>query len=204
MRETDPALIDTLCAQAPFDALTDEMRARLAPDLDLVELAKGETLFAKGAALRGLYVVMSGAFDIQTGANDLVSHRGPGDIMGERGLLRDGTAQLTARTSEDARLILIPTAHFLDLMESCDGIARWFARARPTDPADSGPYATGLTALQVSDLMAQHPVTCAPGTTITEVARLMRCLGTQPSRGHSSGRGTCRRCCRCACAHACH
>ena len=174
MRETDPALIDTLCAQAPFDALTDEMRARLAPDLDLVELAKGETLFAKGAALRGLYVVMSGAFDIQTGANDLVSHRGPGDIMGERGLLRDGTAQLTARTSEDARLILIPTAHFLDLMESCDGIARWFARARPTDPADSGPYATGLTALQVSDLMAQHPVTCAPGTTITEVARLMR------------------------------
>ena len=59
-------------------------------------------------------------------------------------------------------------------MERCDAVARWFARARPTDPGDSGPYATGLTALQVSDLMAKHPVTCGPEATITDVAKLMR------------------------------
>ena len=174
MPESDHALIDTLCAQPPFDALTDAMRARLAPMLDAIDLAQGETLFEKGTPLRGLYVIISGAFDIQTGANDLVSHRGPGDIMGERGLLRDGTAQLTARTSEPARLILIPGSEFLALIEESDDIARWFARARPTDPSDSGPYATGLTALQVSDLMAKHPVTCGPEATITDVAKLMR------------------------------
>src|SRR6056297_407018 len=174
MPESDHALIDTLCAQPPFDALTDAMRARLAPMLDAIDLAQGETLFEKGTPLRGLYVIISGAFDIQTGANDLVSHRGPGDIMGERGLLRDGTAQLTARASEPARLILIPGSEFLALIEESDDIARWFARARPTDPSDSGPYATGLTALQVSDLMAKHPVTCGPEATITDVAKLMR------------------------------
>jgi CBS domain-containing protein len=174
MPESAPALIDTLCAQQPFDALPEALRATLAPELEPVELAPGETLFAKGAPLAGLYVIVSGAFDIQTGANDLVSHRGPGDIMGERGLLRDGTAQLTARASEPAFLILIPGARFLSLIEECDEIARWFARARPTDPSDNGPYATGLTALQVSDLMAKHPVTCGPEATITDVARLMR------------------------------
>jgi CBS domain-containing protein len=174
MPETAPALIDTLCAQPPFDALTDAIRARLAPDLVPVEVAKGETLFAKGDALKGLYVIAAGAFDIRTGAQDLVSHRGAGDIMGERGLLRDGCAQLGARATEPARLILIPAAQFLWLMEESDAIARWFARARPTDLNDSGPYATGLTALRVSDLMAQHPVTCGPDATISEVARLMR------------------------------
>jgi len=174
MSETSPALIDTLCAQAPFDALPGEMRARLAPDLEAVDLAAGETLFEKGAPLKGLYLVVSGSFDIRTGSQESVSHRGPGDIMGERGLLRGGTALLTARASEAARLILVPARHFEDLMEHCDTVARWFARARPTDPNDSGPYATGLTALQVSDLMAKTPVTCGPDATITEVARLMR------------------------------
>jgi CBS domain-containing protein len=124
--------------------------------------------------LEGLYVIESGAFDMQAGAHDLVAHRGPGEIMGERGLLRDGTAQLDVRATEAARLILIPTAHFDTLMERSDTVARWFQRARPTDPNETGPYATGLTALQVSDLMSKKPITCTPDTTVSEVARVMR------------------------------
>ena len=172
---SEPALIDTLCAQAPFDALTDETRAWLAPELGQSELDAGETLFTKGSALPGVYVIGAGAFDLCTASEDLVSQRGPGDVMGARGTLRDGTAQLTARASEDgSRVVVIPPARFVELMERCDAVARWFARARPADPNDTGPYATGLTALQVSDLMARHPVTCGPEATITEVARLMR------------------------------
>ena len=78
------------------------------------------------------------------------------------------------RATEAARLILIPTAHFDMLMEQSGTVARWFARARPTDPNETGPYATGLTALQVSDLMAKKPITCTPGATVSDVARLMR------------------------------
>jgi CBS domain-containing protein len=174
MSDADPALIETLCRHAPFDDLSQDLRAHIAPDLRRIEVAADETLLSKGDMLEGLYVIESGAFDMQAGAHDLVAHRGPGEIMGERGLLRDGTAQLDVRATEAARLILIPTAHFDTLMERSDTVARWFQRARPTDPNETGPYATGLTALQVSDLMSKKPITCTPDTTVSEVARVMR------------------------------
>lgn len=177
MSDADPAPIESLCRHAPFGDLSPELRAHIAPDLRRVELAADATLLHRGDPLDGLYVIESGAVDMQAGSDEPVAHRGPGEIMGERGLLRDGTAQLDVRATEEARLILIPKAHFDTLMARCDTVARWFARARPTDPGEAGPYATGLTALRVADLMSQHPVTCAPGATISDVARLMRARG---------------------------
>ncbi|WP_417733690.1 DUF294 nucleotidyltransferase-like domain-containing protein [Roseovarius sp.] len=168
-------LLEALTRHAPFDALPDALRRDIGPHLAMVEIATGDVLFQKGGPLAGLYVVESGALDIETGHADLVSRRGVGDIMGERGLLRDGNAMLTARAVEPSRLIVIPKDRFLDLMERSDEIAEWFERARPSaGGGDDGPYATGLTALQVSDMMAQTPITCSPETTITDVARLMR------------------------------
>lgn len=174
MSDVKPDPIDSLTRHAPFDGLPHVLRAELAPKLARVGLEAGGLLFEKGAPLAGLYVVESGGLDIETGHADLVSHRGPGDIMGERGLLRDGTAMLTARASQVSELIVIPTEVFLDLIERSDEIARWFARARPSTSGDDGPYATGLTALQVSDLMTATPITCSPDATIKDVARLMR------------------------------
>ncbi len=171
---SDPDLIKVLRRHAPFDTLPAALCAELSPDLKRVEIAVGEVLFAKGAPLAGLYVIETGALDIVTGHADLVSRRGPGDILGERGIFRDGNAQLTARAAKPTRVIVIPKDRFLELIDKSEQMARWFARARPAEPTDDGPYATGLTALQVSDLMAKHPITCTPEATITDVARLMR------------------------------
>lgn len=174
MAKPEPTPIELLCRNAPFDALPPALRAELGPVLRRVSLAPGEVLFAIGDPLAGFYLVETGALDIETGGREPVSRRGPGDMMGERGLLRDGTAQLTARAVEPTRLILMPPGWFLRLMEEVEPVGQWFDRARPARTTDDGPYATGLTALQVSDLMAKTPITCAPDTTITEVARLMR------------------------------
>jgi len=175
MSDPRPDPLEALTRHAPFAALSAALRAELGPHLALLEIATGEVLFQKGGPLAGLYVVESGALDIETGQADLVSRRGVGDIMGERGLLRDGNAMLTARAVEPSRLVVIPKAQFLDLMERSPEISQWFERARPSETSgDEGPYATGLTALQVSDMMAQTPITCAPEATITDVARLMR------------------------------
>jgi len=174
MAESAPTPIEILCRNAPFDALPEALRAELAPDLSFETLAEGEMLFVIGTPLRGFYLVEEGALDIETTGNQPVSRRGPGDMLGERGLLRDGTAQLSARAVEPTRVVLMPGAWFLRLMEASPPVARWFARARPVSQSDDGPYATGLTALQVSDLMARTPITCGPKATITDVARLMR------------------------------
>ncbi|MDW4498821.1 DUF294 nucleotidyltransferase-like domain-containing protein [Sulfitobacter sp. D35] len=169
------SLIDRLTRFAPFDLLPDAERAAMADELSEIAAEAGTLLFEEGAVLRGLYVIESGAVDIWSQGNDLVSRRGPGDCMGERGLLREGRAMLTARISEPARLLLLPAARFRHLLDAVPEFARWFARAQPfAEPAPGGAFATGLTALQVSDLMSRDPVSCSPVATATEVARLMR------------------------------
>ncbi|MBE0453567.1 DUF294 nucleotidyltransferase-like domain-containing protein [Roseovarius autotrophicus] len=174
MAKAEPTPIEILCRNAPFGAVPGALRTELAPVLRRVTLEANEVLFATGDPLKGLYLVETGALDIVTGGSEPVSRRGPGDMMGERGLLRDGTAQLTARAVEATQLILVPADWFLRLMDEVADVGQWFARARPVRNSDDGPYATGLTALQVSDLMAKTPITCAPDATITDVARLMR------------------------------
>lgn len=172
--ETGP-LMDRLARHAPFDLLPGALRDEIAAKLRRVTLEGGETLFTEGRPLEGLYVVEAGALDIMSREADVVSRRGPGDVMGERGLLRDGRAMLTARATETCRLILIPAAAFHDLLDRVAPFADWFGPAAPARAAgDETPYATGLTALQVSDMMARTPVSCTPQATVTDVARLMR------------------------------
>lgn len=172
----DPAeILHILTHYAPFDMLPEGKRRALSEKARRVVAAKDSILFEEGAPIEGLYLVESGALDIESSNADLISQRGPGDIMGERGLLRDGRAMLTARVTEDSDLILIPAKVFLALLEDSDELAKWFGRSAPTEgERDEGPYATGLTALQVSDLMATTPVTCPESNTVTDVARVMR------------------------------
>ncbi len=169
------SLRDRFVQIAPFDLLSEAEAAELAGALKQVSVAAGDVIFEEGAPLAGLYIIETGSVEITTAGDDVVSHRGPGDIMGERGLLREGHAMLTARAIEPANLMLLDGARFLDLVDRVPDIRRWFARAIPSKPGGSdGPYAAGLTALEVGALMARKPVTCARDTTVTEVARMMR------------------------------
>ena len=168
-------LHESLLRHAPFDLLPPEVEADLSRDIRRVTLEMGEILFAEGKPLDGLYVLEEGAIDIEGAGSDLVSRRRPGDVMGERGLLRDGNAMLTARAVEPSTLILLSRDLFHKLVDEYPAFADWFVRSAPKPPgSDDGPYSTGLTALQVSELMTPSPITCPMGHTITQVARMMR------------------------------
>jgi CBS domain-containing protein len=174
MPDDELSLIDRLIAVTPFDHLSDAARADLATRIETVAVPQGELIFAEGSTLRGLFVIEHGTIDISSGDGDLVSQRGPGEMMGERGLLRDGHAMLTARAATDATLIMIPKGAFLPLLDDEVEFGRWFDRARPSEQADDGPYATGLMSHQVADMMARDLVVCTPDTTVTEIAQIMR------------------------------
>ncbi len=167
--------MDRLLQVPPFDHLPPEERAALESEIAERHAAPGDVIFREGEALDALYVVETGRVDIWSGGDDIVSQRGPGEIMGERGLLRDGLALLTARAAEPTDLLVIPAQRFRHLLAAVPEVAHWFERARPSEPApDDGPYATGLMALQVSDIMARTPVTARPDATVREVAQVMR------------------------------
>ena len=175
MAESPAEILHVLTHSAPFDMLPEAKRRALAEKATRITPPVGSVLFEEGAPLEGLYLVERGTLNIESSNADLISQRGPGDIMGERGLLRDGRAMLTARVTEDSQLIVIPAKVFLTQLEESDELSAWFGRSAPTDgERDEGPYATGLTALQVSDLMARTPVTCPESNTVTDVAKVMR------------------------------
>ena len=169
-------ILASVIGHSPFDLLPPETHAALANKVRRVHSDAGEVLFAEGQPLKGLYLLEAGAVDIETAGSDLVSHRRPGDVMGERGLLRDGLALLTASTVESSTLLLIPKDLFLTYVADYPAFADWFARSAPPIPAQDGEDQSvgGLTALRVRDLMSDAPVTCAPDATVREVAILMR------------------------------
>ena len=169
-------ILDSLIRHAPFDLLPAETHPLLSEHTRRLHIDAGQVVFQEGKALAGLYLLENGAIDIEATGSDLVSRRSPGDVMGERGLLRDGNAMLTARTVEPSDLLLIPKDIFLQLMDDVPAFADWFARAAPTLPAQQREDQTigGLTALRVRDLMSSTPILCPPETVVSEVARLMR------------------------------
>jgi CBS domain-containing protein len=175
MPDDTPPIIDRLVGFTPFGDLPPEERDRLAPELENVTAEPGAVIFEEGAPLRGLYLIESGAVNISSANDELLTRRGPGDLMGERGLLRDGQAVLTARACEPTTLILIPAGTFRRLVREVPGIEHWFERSAPSEPRrDNGPYSAGLMALQVSALMTRTPLSCAATASVTDVARIMR------------------------------
>ncbi len=175
MPDTENPLLNRLMAFPPFDMLSETEGAALAGAINQVSVDAGSLIFEEGSQLAGLYVVEAGSVEVKTRDGDVVSHRGPGDVMGQRGLLRDGRATLAARAIENTTLLILGRKQFRSLVEKAPEIRRWFGRSLPETSNDGdGPYAVGLTALQVANLMVRTPVTCPDDTSVTEVARTMR------------------------------
>jgi CBS domain-containing protein len=83
--------------------------------------------------------------------------------------MREGLAVTTARVTEDAVLLLLPTAEFRRLIASFPAFERMFNRHRP-----HGDDSPSLTTMKVGDLMARKPVVVAPDEPIRLAAQKMR------------------------------
>ncbi len=153
----------------PYDALPQDELARVASSFGRRQAASGETIYRVGDDLLGLYLIEAGSVEITDTNGVQVSHLGPRNSFGERGLGRDGRAMTTAKALSDCALLILPPAEFRRLNAAYPPFARFFDRSRPAEGKT-----TGLTTLLVTDLMASEPVTCAPDTPIVEAARLMR------------------------------
>jgi len=174
MPDPEADILESLTRFPPFDLIPEDALAALAPAVVRITADPGQMIVYEGDRLDGLYVIEDGTVDIETGDSELIAHRGPGDVIGERGLLRLGRATLTARASSPVALLLVPKAAFHDLMDEVPAFADWFQRAVPGRAMATGDEAAGLTALSVSDLMTRTPVTCPVDVRVTDVARIMR------------------------------
>ncbi len=164
--ETMVAFLETV---HPYDSLPRDELARVAGSFSRREYPAGAEIYASGEPLKGLYLVKRGAVEVLDRNGALVSILGPRNSFGERGLLRDGLALTSARTTEASVLLMLPLEELRRLIAEYPAFNRFFSRSRSTETRSSD-----LATLKVADLMSRKPVTCTAETPVGEAAAVMR------------------------------
>jgi CRP-like cAMP-binding protein len=110
-----------------FRHCTPKELNKLASVTDEVELEAGRVLCRQGEVARACYVVVSGEADVKFG-NEIIGRVGPGESVGEMGLIdaRPRSAGVVART--DMQLYVIDARRFDGLLRSAPTIARSLLR----------------------------------------------------------------------------
>ena len=169
MEPADLTVLSFLESVHPYDTLPRDELVRVTNSFSRREFSAGEEVYHAGEPLKGLYLVKRGSVEVLEPSGGLVSLLGPRNSFGERGLMRDGLAVTTARVTEDAVLLLLPTAEFKRLIAGFPAFERFFNRGRSAEARN-----TDLTTLKVGDLMARRPVTVGARDTVRSAAQKMR------------------------------
>ena len=169
MSDVVQTIASFLEAVHPYDSLPRDELVRVAGCFSRREVPAGTTLYAAGEPAEGLFLLKRGGVEVLDPSGGLVSLLSARNSFGERGLLRDGLAVTTARTTEDSVVLMLPEAEFRHLIAEYPAFDRFFNRGRGGEGRK-----TDLTTLKVADLMARKPVTCGPDTPVRVAAGLMR------------------------------
>lgn len=169
MDSTDPTILAFLETVHPYDNLPPDELARVAAAFGIRTYAAGQSIFAAGDVLDGLYLVKGGEVEITDTHGALVSLLGPRNSFGERGLMREGLAVTTARAIRDTVALVLPTEDFRRLFTDNAAFRRFFQRGRGVEARPPE-----LTTQKVSDLMTGDPLTVTHDTAVRDAARIMR------------------------------
>jgi len=162
---------ELLATVQPWTTLSPAELEAVAADFVTRTVPATMPVFRVGEMLEGLYVIVSGNVQI-VDANvpaETLALLGPRNTFGERGLLADGIARVSAIAITDVTLLMLPAARFGALVAADDALRAFFARSRPRRRT-----ATSLAETRVEALMSTTPLTVSPQTTIRDAARLLR------------------------------
>ena len=106
-----------------FRHCTPKELAKLAAVTDEVALGEGRALCRQGEVARACYVIIEGVADVQVGS-EVVARVGPGECVGEMGLLDAHPRSAAVITRTPMRLYEINAQRFDGLIEQAPSIAR--------------------------------------------------------------------------------
>lgn len=107
---------------ALFPTLNAEQLVWLSQYGSEVRLAAGETLYAEGEAVTGIYIVLEGQLRITrriSGQDVILTVHHVGSFTGELSVLTGGNHTATARAMQDCRLRFIDTETFRQMLATC-------------------------------------------------------------------------------------
>ena len=117
-----------------FHDLEEEERARLAAELETLNLRRGEVLVRQGEVAEALYIVVTGRFSVTIeGRREAVAELGPGQPIGEIAFLAGGARTATVTALRDSLVLRLGRAEFEELSAKSPSIWRTLTvtRKRP-------------------------------------------------------------------------
>jgi NTE family protein len=152
-----------------FRDLEESERARLAAELEVLNLKRGDVLVRQGEVADALYVVMTGRFAVTVaGRRDLLAEVGPGQPVGEIAFLAGGVRTATVRALRDSLVLRLGRAEFEELSSKSPSIWRTLtvtlarrvavASVSRTPPPDPRPRTVTLIRAGGSELPASFIV----------------------------------------------
>ncbi|HET7398851.1 MAG TPA: DUF294 nucleotidyltransferase-like domain-containing protein [Intrasporangium sp.] len=170
-------VVEFLADQAPWAVLGETELRSLSRRLSIRYARRGTALMTVGAANDEVFVVRSGAVQVDDDSGRLVERCGEGGSFGTTTL--DGSASRFAVTAiEDALLLVVPGPVFREVTSAHPAVAEFFSEQRATRlrrALETVHAAQRGAELQtpVGDLVRRPPVAAAGHTTIREAAATM-------------------------------
>ncbi|MGG7566174.1 DUF294 nucleotidyltransferase-like domain-containing protein [Rhodovulum sp. DZ06] len=160
----------------PYDALPPAVLEQAAREASIVEVKAGEELIALGQLPTGIHLVRTGGVELRDETGHPIAHRGPGDRVGDRPLLRGQGSRAQVVATADSRLIFVPEGVLRMLMADFPAFARFLVSGRKDlgEGLDAGPRKPDLATLPVSDIMTPDPALLPPGAPVRALARIMQ------------------------------
>jgi NTE family protein len=108
-----------------FADLEEEERARLAAELETLNLRRGDVLVRQGETADALFVVVTGRFAVTVeGRREAVAELGPGQPIGEIAFLAGGARTATVTALRDSLVLRLGRAEFEELSAKSPSIWR--------------------------------------------------------------------------------
>src|SRR5262245_47222742 len=121
-----------------FADLEEEERARLAAELETLNLKRGDVLVRQGETADALYVVVTGRFAVTVeGRRQAVAELGPGQPIGEIAFFAGGTRTATVTALRDSLVLRLGRTEFDDLSAKNPSIWRTLTAALARRVAES-------------------------------------------------------------------
>jgi CRP/FNR family cyclic AMP-dependent transcriptional regulator len=114
--------LDRLRRVTVFSVLAEEQLRRIVDAAQATEHATGEMLTEQGVMGHRFHLLIEGAAAVERDGQN-VARLGPGDFVGEIGLLGGGTSTATVRCTEPTRCLSLRREAFWQLLEEEPAIA---------------------------------------------------------------------------------
>ena len=113
---------DLLRAVPLFSRCTKKELAAIAQVADEVDLREGKELTIEGKPAREFFILLSGAAVVRRNGRKL-RELGPGEMIGEIGLLNDGPRTATVTLTEPSRVLALTARDFRSLLKDQPDLA---------------------------------------------------------------------------------